>query len=115
MSNDMENNDVFISNGWLLPHMAIKKGKLGKYIAKIRVELVLSQAELAEILGVSVATISFIERRQKPITRNVADKFIEQMGLNEAEREEFLKLAIMNNAAIAVEKIHKELLGNNNG
>lgn len=114
MSNDMENNDVFISNGWLLPRMAIKKGKLGKYLAKVRVELVLSQAELAEILGVSVATISFIERRQKPITRNVADKFIAMMGLNEAEREEFLKLAIMNNAAIKIEKIQEELLGNNN-
>ena len=115
MSNDMGNNDVLISNGWLLPRIAIKKGKLGKYIAKARVELGLSQAGLAEILGVSVATISFIERRQKPITRNIADKFIKQMGLNEAEREEFLQLSIMNNAAIAVEKIHKELLGNNNG
>ena len=115
MSNDIENNDVFIFNGWLLPNIAIKKGKLGKYIAKVRVELGLSQAGLAEILEVSVATISFIERRQKPITRNVANKFIEQMGLNEAEREEFLKLAIMNNAAIKIEKIQEELLGNNNG
>ena len=115
MSNDMGNNDVFISNGWLLHRIALKKGKLGKYIAKVRVELGLSQAGLAEILGVSVATISFIERRQKPITRNVADKFIEQMGLNESEREEFLKLAIMNNAAIKIEKSKEELLGNNNG
>ena len=51
MSNDMGNNDVFISNGWLLHRIALKKGKLGKYIAKVRVELGLSQAGLAEILG----------------------------------------------------------------
>ena len=37
------------------------------------------------------------------------------MGLNEFEREEFLKLAIMNNAAIKIGKIKEELLGNNNG
>ena len=107
--------DVFISDGWLISRAVIKRGELGKYIAKIRVDLGFSQKELANLLGVSSATISFIERRQKPITRNIADKFIKQMGLNEPERDEFLKLSIMNNAAIAVKKIHKELLGNNNG
>lgn len=104
-------DDVFISDGWLISRAVIKRGELGKYIAKIRVDFGFSQKELANLLGVSSETISFIERRQKPITRNIVDKFIHQMGLNDAERDEFLKLSIMNNAAIAVEKINKELLG----
>jgi len=103
-------DEIFISDGWLTSRVVIKRGELGKYIAKIRVDLGFSQKELATLLGVSSKTISFIERRQKPITRNIADKFIEQMGLNEAEREEFLKLAIMNNAAIKIEKIQEEFL-----
>ena len=112
MSNNLEKRyDVFISDGWLISRVAIKRGELGKYIAKIRVDLGFSQKELANLLGVSSETISFIERRQKPITRNIVDKFIHQMGLNESERDEFLKLSIMNNVAIAAEKINKELLG----
>lgn len=114
MNNNLEKRyDVFISDGWLISRAVIKRGELGKYIAKIRVDLGFSQKELANLLGVSSATISFIERRQKPITRNIVDKFIAQMGLNESERDEFLRLSVMNNAAIAVKKIHKELFGDN--
>ena len=116
MNNNLEKRyDVFISDGWLISRAVIKRGELGKYIAKIRVDLGFSQTELANLLGVSSAKISLIERRKIPITRNIADNFIKQMGLDESERDEFLRLSIMNNAAIAVEKIHKELLGNNNG
>lgn len=105
--------DVFISDGWLISRAVIKRGELGKYIAKIRVDLGFSQKELANLLGVSSAKISLIERRKIPITRNIADNFIKQMGLDESERDEFLRLSIMNNAAIAVNKINKELFGDN--
>lgn len=112
---EIRHDDISIFDGWLTSRIVIKRGELGKYIAKIRIDLGISQKILAELLGVSIATISYIERRQKPISRRVVDKFIKEMGLSEAEREEFLKLSIMHNAAIAVDKIHKELLGNNDG
>ena len=107
-------NDLTIVNGWVIPRIVIKKGELGKFIAKVRVELGFSQKDMAKLLGISPMTMSAIENRKRPISREQVNRFIHEMGLNDDEREGFLKLAIMNNVAIAAEKITTNLLGNKN-
>lgn len=103
-------DDLKIIDGWVTPMIATKKGALGKYIATTRIELGFTQKQMAEILGITGAMLSSIERREKPIGPEQVNLFITKMSLNDNEKNEFLKLSIMNNVAIYAEKTIKKII-----
>lgn len=102
-------DDLKIIDGWVTPMYVTKKGVLGKYIANTRIELGLTQKQMAEILGITGAMLSSIERRQKPIGPEQIKSFVIGMGLNEHETNEFVRLSVMNNVAIKAEKIIEKI------
>ena len=102
-------DDLKIIGGWVTPMIATKKGALGKYIATTRIELGFTQKQMAEILGITGAMLSSIERREKPISPEQIKSFVIGMGLNEHETNEFVRLSVMNNVAIKAEKIIEKI------
>lgn len=102
-------DDLFIHDGIVGTSIVTSRGQLGKYIAKIRVDLSLTQNQLAKLIGISGSTLSAIENRKKPISKKQIDNFIKEMGLDATEQLEFTKLAIMHNVAIEAEKIQRNM------
>lgn len=102
-------DDLKIINGWVTPMTVNKKGELGKYIANTRIELGFTQKKMAEILGITGAMLSAIERREKLISPEQIKSFVIGMGLNEHETNEFVRLSVMNNVAIKAEKIIEKI------
>lgn len=103
-------DDVYIVNGWLTPAVVIGKAKLGKYISKIYIDLGVTPKKFAEMLDISEKILSEIETRRMHVSRELINKIIDVMSLNETESKELLRLSLMNNTAIELEKVTLRLM-----
>jgi transcriptional regulator with XRE-family HTH domain len=103
-------SDLLVIGGVVRVMPAVRTGELGKFIAKTRIDLGLTQTQLAEKMGVSSTMISMIEKRQKPISAELIDAFFNAVNLAADERTNFIQLAVTNNVAIYAEKTIKKLV-----
>ncbi|WP_085165769.1 helix-turn-helix domain-containing protein [Gilliamella bombi] len=103
-------SDLLIIGGVVIVPPVERTGELGKFIAKTRIDLGFTQAQLAEKMGVSNTMISMIEKRQKPISAELIDAFFNAVNLDAGERTNFIQLAVTNNVAIYAEKTIKKLV-----
>lgn len=103
-------SDLRIEDGLVIVSTVTNKGDLGKYLAKVRIDLNITQSQMANLIEINPSQLSSIEKRKRAISRKAVDKFIKEFGLDGFETYDFRKLVIMHNVACKAELAIREMV-----